>query len=249
MNVAMTRSFVLDDDDRFASLHDQWLHHVRRRYHRGPDPQDELLATVVDLCPRTVLELGAGRGQFAARLDGHLDGPVFVVEASPMSVAQAGERGLRAVAATATTLPFASERFDCVVARSPLWRTCDVDGVLDEVGRVLDDDGVLIVTTATPDRDGHELDHLLGCTLRRARGGFAGAAAAAALTGHFDRVARTELDHALVFPSGSDLAAYLRAVPSRRHLAERVRDVQGPLRLCYRTSLFVASLPHRSARR
>lgn len=67
------RYFVLDDDDRFASLHEQWLDHVRRRYHRGPDPQDEVLATVVGLCPHSVLEVGAGRGQFAARLDDHLD--------------------------------------------------------------------------------------------------------------------------------------------------------------------------------
>jgi hypothetical protein len=102
---------------------------------------------------------------------------------------------------------------------------------------------VLVVTTASPDRDGHELDDLVGCRLRRVHGGFAGNAAAEALTGHFDRVVRTELDHALVFPSGSDLAAYLRAVPSLRHLAERVRDAQGPLHLRYRTSLFVASMP------
>jgi SAM-dependent methyltransferase len=245
VNTAVTRAFVLDDDDRFASLHEQWLNHVRRRYHRGPDPQDELLATVVGLCPRTVLEVGAGSGQFAARLDRHLGEPVLVVDASPMSIVQAGERGLRAVAAAATTLPFAPKRFDCVLARSPRWRTGDVAAILDEVGRVLDDDGVLVVMTATPDRDGHELDDLLGCALRRAPGAFAGDAAAEALTGRFDRVVRTDLDHALVFPSGSDLAAYLRTVPSRRHLAERVRDVYGPLRLRYRTSLFVASAPLR----
>lgn len=246
MNSAVTRSFVLDDDDRFASLHEQWLDHVRRRYHRGPDPQEELLATVVGLCPRTVVEIGAGNGQFAARLDDHLDEPVLAVDASPLSVAYAGERGLRAVAAATTTLPFAGRRFDCVLARSPRWRAGDVDVVLDEVGRVLGDDGVLVVTTASPDRDGHELDDMLGSTLRRAPGGFLGDAAATALVGRFDRVSRTELDHALVFPSGTDLAAYLGAMPTRRHLAERVRDAQGPLRLRYRTSLFVASAPRRS---
>jgi SAM-dependent methyltransferase len=117
VSIAVSRSFVLDDDDRFASLREQWLHHVRRRYHRGPKPHDELLATVVGLCPRTVLEIGVGGDQFAARLDGYLDEPLLVVDTSPRLVAQAGGRGLWAVAAMATTLPFAPERFDCVLAR------------------------------------------------------------------------------------------------------------------------------------
>lgn len=244
--MAPTRSFVLDDDDRFASLHEQWLHHVRRRYHHGPDPQDELLATVVGLRPRHVLEVGAGSGQFAARLGDHLDVSPFVSDANPTSVGLAGDRGLLGIAATVTTLPFSAQRFDCVVVRSPRWRSGAVDAALEEVGRVLTDDGVLIVTTASPDRDGHELDDLLGCTLRRAPGTFSGDAAEEALVGRFDAVARTDLDHALLFPSGSDLVAYLRAVPARRHLADRVGDVDGPIRLRYRTSLFVASAPTRS---
>lgn len=247
MNTAVTRSFVLDHDDRFASLHEQWLHHVRRRYHRGPDPQDELLATVVAQHPRAVLEVSAGSGQFAARLDDHLDAPLLLSDASALAVAQAGDRGLRAVAAAPTTLPFAARRFDCVLVRSPRWRTGEVDAALDEIARVLEDHGVLSVTTASPECDGHELDALLGCTLRRAPCLFVGDAAAKALAAHFGNVTRTELEHALVFPSASDLAAYLRAVPTRRHLADRVGDVEGPVHLRYRTSLFVASSPRRQA--
>lgn len=246
--MAVSRSFVLDDDDRFASLHEQWLHHVRRRYHRGPDPQDELLATVLDLRPHTVLEVAAGSGQFAARLDEHLDAPLLVSDASTLAVEQAGDRGLRAVVAATTTLPFGARRFDCVAVRSPRWRTGEIDVALDEITRVLDDDGVLTATTVSPECDGQELDTLLGCTLRRAPGLFVGDAAAEALTGRFHAVTRTELEYALVFPTGSDLAAYLRAAPARRHLADRVGDVEGPVHLRYRTALFVASVPRRSVR-
>jgi len=243
--MAVSRSFVLDDDDRFASLHEQWFHHVRRRYHRGPDPQVELVATVLDLHPHTVLEVAAGSGRFAAGLDEHLDAPLLVSDASTLAVEQAGDRGLRAVVASTTALPFEARRFACVVVRSPRWRTAEIDAALDEITRVLDDDGVLTATTASPECDGQELDTLLGCTLPRAPGVFVGDAAAEALTGRFDHVTRTELEHALVFPTGSDVAAYLRAVPARRHLADRVGDVDGPVRLRYRTSLFVASPPHR----
>lgn len=241
--MALTRSFVLDDDDRFASLHEQWRHHVRRRFHRGPDPIDELVATITGLRPRSVLEVGAGSGQFAARLTGHLDGPVVVSDPSPTLMSQASDRALPAVVAAATALPFDIHRFDCVLARGPRWRADDIGDVLREIARVLGGEGVLVVSTATPDRDGHELDALVGCTLRRAVGVFAGDRAGDALHQCFERVVRSDVDHAMVFPSGGDLAAYLRSVPSRRHLADRVTDIEGPLRLCYRTSMFVASLP------
>lgn len=238
-----TRSYVLDDGDRFASLHEQWYERVRRRYHRGPDPDEELLAAVDDLRPRTVLAVDGGDIRFCERLVAHVAADVLVCVPGATAGAIAGERGLPAIAATPSALPLADARVDCLVARAPRWRADVVDGVLREAARVISDDGVLIMAAASPDHDGRELDELLGRTPRQSTGAFHSGAVAAALTARFDRVTRTDLDHALVFPTGRDLAGYLRAVPARRRLADGVAGVAGPVRLRYRTSIFVAASP------
>lgn len=242
----MTRSFVLGDDDRFVPLQEQWQDHVRRRFRRGPDPAQTTLDMVVEQRPDAVLEVGGGSGQFAASIGDHVDGSVVLTDASPLLVAQAADmRQVVGVVADATALPLASMQFDCVVARHPQWSHERVGPALAELTRILDDRGALLLSVGSSRSDGHELDELLGCTLRRRSVGLTSDTAHAALAWHFGRVEQTRLDHALVFPSGTELASYLTAMPARRDLADRVRDLLGPLRLTYDVRLFVATRPHR----
>lgn len=241
----MTRSFVLGDDDRFAPLQEQWHAHVRRRFHRGPDPQQAALDVIVGQQPQAVLEVGAGSGHFAAHLGDRVDTSVLITDANPLLVAQAQMRHLAGIVAAPTALPLASGRFDCVLARRPQWTDVDVGPALRELARVLSDDGVLLVMAGSAHADGHELDTLVGRRLRRRTVGLTVDSGQAALSRHFAHVERIRLDHAMVFPSGTDLASYLLATPARRHLADRVRDLPGPFRLTYGMRLFIATVPQR----
>lgn len=245
MNAAVTRSLVLGDDDHFASLQEQWAHHVRRRYHQGPDAQQHLLDVVAAGAPATVLEVDAGSGEFAVRTAHRTDARVAVTDGSPLLALQAAMRRIDVVIAGAGALPMASRCFDTVVVRRPRWSPEVTTTALGEVARVLDDHGSLLALAPSVQHDGHELDALVGCTLRRATIGLTADDGEQVLGAHFGRVERTRLDYVLTFPSGHDLASYLMAIPDRCHLAERVRAIAGPLRLSYGLSLFAASGPRR----
>ncbi|CAN5901398.1 hypothetical protein BH23ACT10_BH23ACT10_29970 [soil metagenome] len=241
----MTRSFVLADDDHFAPLQEQWHDHVRRRFHRGPDPQRAVLDLIAERQPSAVLEVGGGSGQFAASVGDRVDGSVMITDPNALLIEQADMRHIPGVVADPTAFPLASAMFDCVVVRRPQWVRDDVTPALAELTRVLDDTGALLLSAGSSQVDGHELDELLGCTLRRRAVGLTTDSAQAALAWHFGDVEQTRLDHAMVFPSGSDLASYLTALPAWRSVAGRVRDLPGPFRLTYDVRLFVATRPRR----
>lgn len=245
MNAAPTRSLVLGDDDHFASLQEQWEHHVSRRYHEGPQAHQVLLDVVAAYRPGTVLEVDAGSGEFAARLAHRTDAQIAVAEASPLLALQAAMRGIAVVVASAGALPMRARRFDSVVVRRPRWSTEVAATALGQIARVLSDHGRLLALAPSVRHDGHELDALVGCTLRRTSAGLTADNGGSVLAAHFDRVERTRLDYALTFPTGNELASYLMAIPTRRHLADRIRGVAGPLRLSYGLSLFTASQPRR----
>ena len=245
MNTAITRSFVFGVDDRIAPLQEQWQENVRRQFHHGPDPRRAALEVVVERRPEATLEVGAGSGQFAAQLGDRLDGSVLITDPSALLVEQADMRLVPGVVADATALPLASARFDCVIVHRPKWSDNDVGPALCELTRVLHHTGMLVLSVGSPRADGHELDELLGCTLHRRSVGLTSDTAHAVLGSHFGHVEETRLDHAMVFSSGADLAAYLTALPARRHLADQVRDLPGPYRLTYDVRLLVATVPRR----
>lgn len=242
----MTRSFVLADDDHFAPLQEQWHDLVRRRFHRGPDPQQAVLDLIVERHPSAVLDVdGGGSGQFAANVGDRVDGSVLITDSNALYIEQADMRRIPGVVAEATALPLPSAMFDCVVVRRPQWVGDDVTQALAELTRVLDDAGAVVLSAGSPGVDGHELDELLGCTLRRRVVGLTTDTAQAALVSHFGDVEQIHLDHEMVFPSGSDLASYLTALPAWRSIAGRVRDLPGPFRLTYDVRLFVCTRPRR----
>jgi ubiquinone/menaquinone biosynthesis C-methylase UbiE len=245
VNTAIARSFVFGDNDRIAPLQEQWQDHVRRQFRRGPDPRQAALDVIIDRRPRTVLEVGAGSGQFAAELADRLDVSVLVTDPSTLLIEQADMRHVPGIVAEATALPLASASFDCVIVHRPHWAHVVVGPALSELTRVLGDTGMLVLSVGSPRADGHELDELLGCTLPRRAVGLTTDTAHAALASHFSSIEQTRLDHAMVFSSGSDLAMYLAASPARRSLADRVRHLAGPYRLTYDVSLLVATMPRR----
>lgn len=202
-----------------------------------------------------MLEVDAGSGEFAVRTAHRTDARVAVTDGSPLLALQAAMRRIDVVIAGAGALPMASRCFDTVVVRRPRWSPEVTTTALGEVARVLEDHGSLLALAPSVQHDGHELDALVGCTLRRATIGLTADDGEQVLGANFGRVERTRralrpvertrLDYVLTFPSGHDLASYLVAIPDRCHLAERVRRDSRPLRLSHGLLLFAASGPRR----
>ncbi len=91
---------------------------------------------------RRVLDLGCGKGRFAARLR---TGGAGVVGVDLSASMLAAATGLDRVRASAARLPFAVGAFDAVVAVEVFEHLAAVDAVLAEVGRVLRPGGRLAI--------------------------------------------------------------------------------------------------------
>jgi SAM-dependent methyltransferase len=96
---------------------------------------------------RRVLDLGCGEGQ-VARLAAARGADVVVgVDPAAAQIAEAGRRGggARYARAVGGALPFRVGAFDAVVVCLVLEHVVDLDGTLDEIARVLADDGRLVL--------------------------------------------------------------------------------------------------------
>lgn len=91
---------------------------------------------------RRILDLGCGKGRFAARLE-ESGAKVVGIDLSAAMLAEAA--GLDRVRASACRLPFDDETFEAVFAVEVFEHLADVDAVLGEVARVLRPGGVLAV--------------------------------------------------------------------------------------------------------
>jgi ubiquinone/menaquinone biosynthesis C-methylase UbiE len=120
------------------------LLHARFKPEVGPD--DVRLRALLDrlgpLGGRLVLDLGCGKGRFAARLE---EAGARVVGLDVSAAMLAGAGGLDRVRGSARRLPFRDGEFDAVVAIEVFEHLGDVDGVLAEIGRVLRAGGLLAV--------------------------------------------------------------------------------------------------------
>jgi len=125
---------------RFDALHD--------RFKRAVGPDDCRLRALLDrlrpLTGRRVLDLGCGKGRFAARLEAH-GARVVGLDRAPAMLAEA--RGLDRVLGSARRLPFAAGAFGAVVAVEVFEHlpAGAVDGVIAEARRVVRLGGVLAV--------------------------------------------------------------------------------------------------------
>jgi 2-polyprenyl-6-hydroxyphenyl methylase/3-demethylubiquinone-9 3-methyltransferase len=121
---------------------------LHARFKRDVGPDDARLAALrrvlAPLAGRRVLDLGCGKGRFAARLWGE-GAEVVGLDISAAMLAAAPERGLGRVRGSARRLPFADRSFDAVVAVEVFEHLAALDDVLREVRRVLRPGGTLAV--------------------------------------------------------------------------------------------------------
>jgi SAM-dependent methyltransferase len=211
---------------------------VRRRFYAN-EARDAALAAIKARAPQTVLEIGCGWGDFAARVVAETAAELTAVDLSPRMVELARGRGVRASVADAQALPFPDGAFDCVVALWMLYHVRDIDRGLREVVRVLAPGGHLVAVT-----DGFEhlaqLWDLVGLEGRVALP-FSRENGAEILGRHFAKVERQDVAAEVVFDDHDTARRYVASTITRRGLAERVPNFEGRLVATCATSLFVAT--------
>ncbi|EWT01741.1 transcriptional regulator [Intrasporangium oryzae NRRL B-24470] len=173
----------------------------------GVSPADVLRTAVVSARPNRVLEIGCGTGHFARSvLDAIPQVDYLATDVSEAMVEATRALGVRAVQASAESLPFPGTSFDVVVAAWMLYHVPDLAQTLREVRRVLRPGGVLAVAT-----NGEE--HL-GDLLREAGGRplvtqFTSENAEESLGRHFGSVVRRDVETRATFPDHASAAGYL----------------------------------------
>jgi SAM-dependent methyltransferase len=129
----------------------------------GPDAPAMVFDAVAEVLPKRVLEVGCGMGQLAQRLHEELDAEVVAIDQSERMVELTRQRGVDARVADVRELPFGDGEFDVVVAAWMLYHVPDVERALDEIVRVLGQNGRLVAATNRADHL-KELRALLGVT-------------------------------------------------------------------------------------
>ncbi|MBV8269122.1 MAG: methyltransferase domain-containing protein [Planctomycetaceae bacterium] len=134
----MTARHEAEVGSRFDRLHRRFKREVA-----GDDVRLRALRACLEpLRGRRVLDLGCGKGRFAARL-AESGADVVGIDLSAAMLAEA--EGLALVRGSARRLPFASASFDAVVAVEVFEHLADVDAALREARRVLRPGGVLAI--------------------------------------------------------------------------------------------------------
>ena len=198
------------------------------RFAEGPNPNDLALEAVAEIRPRRVLEVGPGRGEFAARLAAELGVEVVAVDQSERMVELTRARGVEARVGDVQELPFGDAEFDCCVANWMLYHVPDLDRGLAELRRVLRPGGRLVAVTNGSDHL-HELYELLG--VEKWTSTFAAEDAPGLLRRHFARVESRDATGWIVFPGRAEAQAYVDAAQSFAGAGRRLPPVDGPLRV------------------
>jgi len=126
----------------------------------GPDPRDVTFQIVSRLAPRTILEVGCGQGELAARFACKLRAPVIAVDLSERMVELARERGVDARIADVQQLPFDDDTFDCAGSQFGVMLFPDLPRGLGEMVRVTRPGGRVALTVYGPPT---QIDFLTFC--------------------------------------------------------------------------------------
>lgn len=216
-----------------------------QKWLRGPDARDSVFVLVAAIEPRTILDVGCGRGEFARRLASELEAEVIGLDASPEMVKAACAAGVDAELGDVRAMPYRSGTFDCVVANWVLYHVNPVDDALREIIRVLKPDGCLVAAT-TSDYTLREIWDMVSAPPLRERS-FTLENGEEALARFFRAVERHTVRADVVFPDWDAVKGYVNATIARRDYARRVVPFKGEFRATALNGVFVASDPIRAA--
>ncbi len=205
----------------------------------GRQPQDVAFDEVLTARPRRVVDVGCGRGEFAARLS-EAGVEVVAVDQSPRMVELTVARGVVGCVGDVQELPFPDGSFDAAVANFMLYHVPDLNRGLSELARVLRSGGVLVAATNSV-RQLAELWELIGRDLSDRADLFMRETGEAMLRPHFNDVRRIDLDSTIDL-TASDIREYIAHSVRHKHLAERVPDFAGTRTVTTSSSVFVASV-------
>ncbi len=237
----------IDDPDFVAAEYGDESRLVARRrvwneFLDGQSADDATYRAVVEGDPRSVLEVGAGWGELAARIANDGVRRVVPTDLSPRMASLARGRGLAPVLADVQALPFPDAAFDAVVANAMLYHVPDLDRGLDEIARVLAPDGRLVATTFAPDHLAEVWELVGGPGVDLS---FDAETGAQVLRRHFRSVEARQGGGAVTFPNASELRTYVASTITRSHLAERVPHFEGPFVAHSSFVVFIAAEPSR----
>jgi ubiquinone/menaquinone biosynthesis C-methylase UbiE len=205
---------------------------------QGPNAADIAFEAVAERRPARLLEAGCGEGEFAERVVRELGAEVVALDLSAHMVESARARGIDARVGDVQELAFAEGEFDVVVANWMLYHVPDLDRGIAELARVLRPGGRLVAATFGEDNL-RELWLLLGETDAPAHP-FSRDNGEEALNRHFARVERRDAQAEVIFPNAESLRRYVAASIRRRHLVDRVPDLDTPFRARSSQAVFVA---------
>jgi ubiquinone/menaquinone biosynthesis C-methylase UbiE len=130
------RSFdqASQDEEHFPSTIDPRIYHVRL-----------IQEFFGDLAGKRILDAGCGKGRFARILhETDSSARICGLDISPKML-KFVPRGVSSVAGSMTSLPFASESFDCVYATESLEHAVEIETAVSELCRVLRPGGHLVI--------------------------------------------------------------------------------------------------------
>jgi SAM-dependent methyltransferase len=206
------------------------------RYADGSDAREVAFAAIVEGEPGRVLEVGAGPGELAERIQGELGATVVAVDISPRMVELARARGVDARVGDVQDLPFADGEFDCAVAAWMLYHVPDVPRALSELARVLRPGGRLVAVTNSH-RHLAELYDLVG--QRRPSYPFSAEDGEACLLPHFARVERRDAHGWINFPDCDAVQSFVDASASL-FMRGRLPLREGAVRVRRSPTIFIA---------
>jgi SAM-dependent methyltransferase len=203
----------------------------------GPDPRDLAVEAVVEIGPDSVLEVGGGPGELAARISA-LGCDVVMLDISPRMVELARGRGVEAVVGDVQQLQFEDATFDCTVAAWMLFHVPDIDRGLRELARVLQPGGRLVAVTNSE----HHLRELRSIAGNAAWGRVFTRENGAEIIGrHFDRVERRDVDGWVTIEDHETVRRFVESLDGEG--PEELPAYELPLRSRRASSIFVATKP------
>ena len=204
----------------------------------GPDVRDLAFRAIADGTPRSVLEVGGGEGELAARIVRELGAEVVLVDQSERMVEISRARGLDARVGDVQALPFSAESFDCAVAAWMLYHVPDLDLAIAELARVLRPGGRLVAVT-------NAAGHLAELRALAGRGWWTGSPfsrenGAELLGRRFATVEARDADGWVTIPDADAIWAYLRSM-SPFEAPTELPPHELPLRVQCKSTVFVAT--------